>query len=78
MGAKNRKKQKKIDLLEMSDVERAEVIEKLKQSLRQSISEAKLWKTLLLYENVTINGHVVFSSDSPLEGLSVQLNPSKV
>ena len=55
----------------MSDIERVEVIEKLKQYLRQSISEAKLWKTLLLYENVTINGYVVFSSDSPLEGLSV-------
>jgi hypothetical protein len=78
MGAKNRKTQKKVDLLEMSDIERVEVIEKLKQSLRQSISEARLWKTLLRYENVTINGHVVFSSDSPLEGLSVQLNPSKV
>jgi len=78
MGAKNRKTQKKVDLLEMSDIERAEVIEKLKHSLRQSISEAKLWKTLLRYENVTINGYVVFSSDSPLEGLSVQLNLSKV
>ena len=78
MGAKNRKTQKKVDLLEMSDIERAEVIEKLKQSLRRSISEAKLWKTLLLYESVTINGYVVFSSDSPLEGLSVQLNLSKV
>jgi|YelNatPaOPRAMG01_1025707.scaffolds.fasta_scaffold48334_2 hypothetical protein len=78
MGAKNRKTQKKVDLLEMSNIERVEVIEKLKQSLRQSISEARLWKTLLRYENVTINGHVVFSSDSPLEGLSVQLNPSKV
>ena len=62
----------------MSDIERAKVIEKLKQCLRQSISEAKLWKTLLLCENVTINGYVVFSSDSPLEGLSVQLNSSKV
>jgi hypothetical protein len=78
MAAKNKKTQKKKDLLEMSDVERAKVIEKLKQSLQQSISEAKLWKTLLQYENVTINGHVVFSSDNPLEGLSVQLNPSKV
>jgi hypothetical protein len=78
MGAKNRKTQKKVDLLEMSDIERAKVIEKLKQCLRQSISEAKLWKTLLLCENVTINGYVVFSSDSPLEGLSVQLNSSKV
>jgi hypothetical protein len=54
----------------MSDVERVKVIEKLKQSLRQSISEAKLWKTLLQYENVTINGQVVFSEDS-LSGFSI-------
>jgi hypothetical protein len=72
MGVKNKKMQKKIDLLEMSEVERAKVIEKLKQSLRQSVSEAKLWKTLLQYENVTINGYVVFSTDNPLEGLLVQ------
>jgi len=72
MGVKNKKTQKKIDLLEMSEVERAKVIEKLKQRLRQSISEAKLWKTLLQYENVMINGHVVFSNDHPLEGLLVQ------
>jgi hypothetical protein len=78
MGAKNKKTQKKINLLEMSDIERAKVIEKLKQSLQQSINEARLWKTLLQYENVTINGRVVFSSDFPLEGLSVQLNSSKV
>jgi len=78
MGVKNKKTQKKGDLLEMSDVERVKVIEKLKQSLRQSIYEAKLWKTLLQYENVAINGRVVFSSDNPLEGLSVQLDPSKV
>jgi hypothetical protein len=70
MGIKNKKTQKKIDLLEMSDVERVKVIEKLKQSLRQSISEAKLWKTLLQYENVTINGQVVFSEDS-LSGFSI-------
>jgi len=71
MGAKNKKTQKKIDLLEMSDFERAKVIERLKQSLQQSISEAKLWKTLLQYENVTINGRVVFSEDS-LNGLLMQ------
>jgi hypothetical protein len=71
MGAKNKKTQKKIDLLEMTDIERAKVIEKLKQSLRQSISEAKLWKTLLQYENITINGHVVFSGEDSLSGFSI-------
>jgi hypothetical protein len=78
MGVKNRKTQKKVDLLEMSDVERTKVIEKLKQSFRQSINEAKLWKTLLHYENVTINGRTVFSSNNLLEGLLVQLDLVKV
>ncbi len=73
MGAKNRKTQRKINLLEMSDTEKTKVIEQLKQNLQRFISEAKLWKTLLQYEMVTINGQVVFSNDNPLEGFSVQL-----
>jgi|GEM_PF-1253103 len=71
-GIKNKKTQRKIDLLEMSDTERARFMEKIKLSLRQSISEAKLWKTLLQCESITVNGHVVFSEDSPLNGLMLQ------
>ncbi|MCS7124118.1 MAG: hypothetical protein NZ932_01700 [Candidatus Bathyarchaeota archaeon] len=77
MGAKNRKTQRKIDLLDLSDAERSKVIEGLRQSLRRSISEAKLWKALLESEMITINGQVVFSSSNPLEGLSVQFDFSK-
>ena len=69
MGAKNRKRQRKIDLLEMSDTEKAKIIEQLKQNLRRSINEAKLWKTLLQYETVTVNGQVVFSGEESLNGL---------
>lgn len=69
MGAKNKKTQRKINLLEMSDMEKAKVIERIKQKLRQSISEAKLWKTLLQYETVTVNGQVVFSGEDSLNGL---------
>lgn len=69
MGAKNRKKQIKINLLEMSDTEKAKIIEQLKQNLRRSINEAKLWKTLLQYETVTVNGQVVFSGEESLNGL---------
>lgn len=71
MAAKNKKTQGKINLLELSDGERAKVIEQLKQNLHKSISEARLWRVLLQYEVVTINGRVVFSSNSPLEGLSI-------
>ncbi|MBX5320707.1 MAG: hypothetical protein QHH12_00500 [Candidatus Bathyarchaeota archaeon] len=69
MGAKNRKTQRKINLLEMSDTEKAKIIEQLKQNLRRSISEAKLWKALLQYETVTVNGQVVFSGEDSLNGL---------
>ncbi|MEM4480143.1 MAG: hypothetical protein QXG58_02690 [Candidatus Bathyarchaeia archaeon] len=72
MATKNKKLRGKIDLLEMSDIERTKFMEKIKLSLRQSISEAKLWRTLLQYESITINGHVVFSEDGPLKGLVMQ------
>jgi len=72
MATKNKKPRGKIDLLEMSDIERTKFMEKIKLSLRQSISEVKLWRTLLQYESITINGHVVFSEDGPLKGLVMQ------
>jgi len=72
MATKNGKTRRKIDLLQMSDVERVKFMEKIKLSLRQSISEAKLWRTLLQYESITINGHVVFSEDGSLNGLVLQ------
>lgn len=72
MATKNGKTRRKIDLLQMSDVERVKFMEKIKLSLRQSISEAKLLKALLQYESITINGHVVFSEDGPLNGLVIQ------
>lgn len=78
MAAKNKKTQRKINLLELSDMERAKVIEQLRQNFQRFKSEAKLWRALLQYDVVTINGQVVFSGDSPLEGLSVQFDISKV
>ncbi|MEM2568104.1 MAG: hypothetical protein QXH20_06520 [Candidatus Bathyarchaeia archaeon] len=73
MATKNKKTQRKMDLLELSDVERARVIEQLKQNLQKSISEARIWNALLQYEVITINGHVVFSSNAPLEGFRYNL-----
>lgn len=72
MGTKNKKTPKKIDLLEISDAERAKVMEKLRQNLRQFVGEAKLWKTLLQYEVITVNGQVVFSGEESLNGLLMQ------
>jgi len=67
MGTKN-KKIKRIDLLDIPDSEKAKVIRELKQSLRQTIIEAKLWSAFLQCENVTINGQPVLSSDDSLNG----------
>jgi len=73
MATKDKKTSKKIDILELSDAERLRVIEQIKQRLQKSVNEAKLWRALLQYEELKINGQVVFSSTNPLEGLSVSL-----
>ncbi|MEM2739092.1 MAG: hypothetical protein QXK93_08935 [Candidatus Bathyarchaeia archaeon] len=78
MATKNGKTRRKIDLLEMSDAERTRVIEQIKQNLQRSISEARLWKTLLQYDELTINGQVIFSSDIPLEGFSMRFDIGKI
>jgi len=78
MTAKNGKTRRKIDLLDMSDAERTRVIEQIKQNLQRSISEARLWKTLLQYDELTINGQVIFSSDIPLEGFSMRFDIGKI
>jgi len=67
MSTKNRKNKKKINLLEVSDFERNDVIEKLRQALRQSVAETRLWNALLQCETLTINGQVVFSEESSLD-----------
>jgi hypothetical protein len=72
MSTKNRKNKKKINLLEVSDSERNNVIEKLRQALRQSVAETRLWNALLQCETLTINGQVVFSEESSLDGLLMQ------
>jgi tryptophanase len=61
MAAKNKKSKGKIDLLEMPEPERVNMIEKLRQTLRQNIAETKMWNYLLQCETVTINSQVVFS-----------------
>jgi len=73
MATKNKKTPKKINILGLSDAEKMRVIEQIKQKLQKSVNEAKLWRTLLQYEELKINGQVVFSSNNPLEGLSISL-----
>jgi len=71
MGARNKKKLKRLNLLEMSNHERIQLIKEVREKLRQKTVEAKLWQSLLEAESVTINGDVVYKSNQPLHGLKL-------
>ncbi len=71
MGARNKKKLKKLNLLEIPNPERNQLIKEIREKLRQKIMEAKLWQSLLEVEDLTINGDVVYKSNQPLKGLSL-------
>ncbi|MEM3566499.1 MAG: hypothetical protein QXK18_06480 [Candidatus Bathyarchaeia archaeon] len=71
MSAKNKKSKRKIDLLELSEHERINMIEKLRQTLRQNVAETKLWNYLLQCETLTINGQTVISDQETFNGLLI-------
>lgn len=71
MGARNKKKLKKLNLLEMSKHERTQLIKEVREKLRQKTIEAKLWQSLFEAENLTINGNVVYKSNQPLHGFTL-------
>jgi hypothetical protein len=71
MGVRNKKKLKKPNLLDMSNHERNELIKGVREKLRQKVTEAKLWQSLLEAENLTINGNVVYKSNQPLHGFTL-------
>jgi len=71
MGVRNKKKLKKLNLLDMSNHERNELIKGVREKLRQKVTEAKLWQSLLEAENLTINGNVVYKYDQPLHGFKL-------
>jgi len=70
MGARNKKKLKRVNLLEMPNPERIQLIKKIKENLRQKITETKLWQSLLEVESLTINGNIVYRQDGQLSGFS--------
>ena len=47
---------KKIDFLELSDAEKADLIREAKKNLRDQLEEAKFWRTLAESDQLTING----------------------
>jgi len=70
MGFRKKQKSNKIDLLEISDQERFELIREIQVKLQQRALEAKLWQSFVETEELTINGNVVYESSQPLEGFS--------
>jgi hypothetical protein len=71
MGARNKKKLKKLNLLEMPNHERIKLTKEIREKLQQRVIEAKLWQSLLETENLTINGKVVCESNQPLKGFTL-------
>jgi hypothetical protein len=66
-----KKKNRKIDLLEMPTTERIKLIRKVKENLRQKAVEAKLWQSFMQADNLNINGKQIQMEDLPLKGLSI-------
>lgn len=68
MGVRNKKKLKRLNLLEMPNTERVQLIKGIKEKLQQRIVEVKLWQSLLDADNLTINGNVVYKENQQLSG----------
>ena len=47
---------RKINFLELSDVEKAEFIQEVRKHLRQKLEEAKFWRTLAKKDQTIIKG----------------------
>ena len=71
MGLRNKKKSKKLDLLEMSNSERMRLMKEVGETLRQRIMEAKLWQSLIEAEKLTINGKTICCEQADLKGFSI-------
>jgi len=71
MSTKSKRSKKKINLLEVPEPERTNIVEKLRRTLQQNIAETKLWNYFLQCETLTINGQVVFSSEMAFDGLLI-------
>jgi hypothetical protein len=71
MTSFGKKKNRKIDLLEMPTTERIKLIRKVKENLRQKAVEAKLWQSFMQADNLNINGKQIQIENLPLKGLSI-------
>jgi len=71
MRLRRGKKSDKLDLLELSDVEKMKLMKAVKESLRQKVVEAKLWQSFVEADDLTINGEAIHREGIQLKGLSV-------
>ncbi|MEM2995064.1 MAG: hypothetical protein QXI91_03480 [Candidatus Bathyarchaeia archaeon] len=57
------KNKKQRDLLEMPEVERVKFIKEIREKLQSKVVEAKLWRSLIEAEDLTVNGVAIKESD---------------
>jgi hypothetical protein len=71
MDLRNKKKPKKLDLLEMSNPEKIRLMKEIRETLRLKIMEAKVWQSLIATEDLTINSDIVCKPSQQLNGLKL-------
>jgi hypothetical protein len=69
MDILNRRKPKKLDLLELPDPEKYKLLKEIRQNLQQKTAEAKLWQSLLEADDLTINGKDVHCAGIDVHGV---------
>jgi len=74
MNLRSRKPPKKIDLLEVPDAKKVQLIKEAKETLQEKVIEAKLWKSLVEVENLKINGDMMYMPNGPLSGKAPEAN----
>ncbi len=66
MNLRSRKTTKKIDLLEVPNAKRIQLIKEAKETLKEKVIEAKLWQSLMEVENLKINGDMICTPDGSM------------
>jgi hypothetical protein len=70
MGSK-KKKLKKVNLLEMTDVEKIKFVRRIRESLQQKALEAKIWQSFAEVDSLSINGKTVHCQNTSPKGFSL-------
>jgi SET domain-containing protein len=74
MNLRSRKNPKKIDLLEVPEAKRVQLIKEVKETLKEKIIEAKLWKSLVEIEDLNVNGDLICMPNGSLSGKMPEAN----